>query len=167
MDSSPIPKINATFEVVCDGITGSTNATVKRVEMNDDGSYTVVIDHWPEPEQVKPSQLTRGSLAREQYMYRLMLDQFKHLGVSDGEPGWIEHSDQDGTLRKDRLSFEGEMIFGFDAITERIAMLEHQLAAQPTVWYDKSAGGFYLSEDSIPKYCKDTHDIVALKEVIK
>ena len=43
-----MPDINAMFEVVSDNITGTTLAPVKRVEKQDDGSFTVVIDHWPE-----------------------------------------------------------------------------------------------------------------------
>ena len=43
------PLIDAQFETVEKGITGTTLAPVKRVEMRDDGSYTVIIDHWPAP----------------------------------------------------------------------------------------------------------------------
>lgn len=44
------PKINAVFETVDPrplGATGTRTARVKRVEQQDDGSFTVVIDHWP------------------------------------------------------------------------------------------------------------------------
>lgn len=47
----PQHAINAIFEVVSDGIIGTTLAKVKRVEQQDDGSLTVVIDHWPNPPQ--------------------------------------------------------------------------------------------------------------------
>lgn len=46
------PVIRAAFETVDPrpfGATGTTAAKVKRVESNDDGSFTVVIDHWPQP----------------------------------------------------------------------------------------------------------------------
>lgn len=45
------PVIHARFETVDETIpiTGSTEAPIKRVEQNDDGSYTVIIDHWPQP----------------------------------------------------------------------------------------------------------------------
>lgn len=43
-----LTKVTAQFETVTDEITGSTEAKVKRVERQDDGSYTVVIDHWPQ-----------------------------------------------------------------------------------------------------------------------
>jgi|GEM_PF-4579220 len=48
---APQPLIRAMFETVDETIpvTGTTEATIKRVEQNDDGSYTVVIDHWPQP----------------------------------------------------------------------------------------------------------------------
>jgi hypothetical protein len=42
--------IHAMFETVAShpyGATGTTSAPVKRVEHNDDGSLTVVINHWP------------------------------------------------------------------------------------------------------------------------
>lgn len=58
-----VPVIHATFEtsdppkmegkVKMAGITGSTNAPIKRVDVNDDGSYTVVIDYWPKSEVIK------------------------------------------------------------------------------------------------------------------
>lgn len=48
------PSINAQFEVVEGGITGSTDAPVKRVELQDDGSYTVIIDYWPIPPEITP-----------------------------------------------------------------------------------------------------------------
>ena len=43
------PKIEAIFETVDDSVpvTGQTQAPVKRIEHQDDGSFTVVIDHWP------------------------------------------------------------------------------------------------------------------------
>lgn len=42
-------KVTAAFETVDDNVTGTTSADVKRVEQQDDGSITVIIDHWPEP----------------------------------------------------------------------------------------------------------------------
>ena len=39
--------VNARFETTADNITGTQSVPVKRVEMEDDGSYTVVIDYWP------------------------------------------------------------------------------------------------------------------------
>jgi hypothetical protein len=48
----------------------------------------------------------------------------KDLGLSDGEPGWIEHLDEDlVTPRKDSFSLEGEIYFGFEAIKDHIAQL--------------------------------------------
>lgn len=43
------PAINARFETSENGITGIRFVDVKRVEYEDDGSLTVVIDYWPEP----------------------------------------------------------------------------------------------------------------------
>lgn len=53
MKPSPYPEINVKFEVVGNGITGTTYVDVKRVEMEDDGSYTVVVDHWCQKETPK------------------------------------------------------------------------------------------------------------------
>lgn len=47
-------QINARFEVTSGDITGMTDADVKRVEFEDDGSLTVVIDHWPIEPKVFP-----------------------------------------------------------------------------------------------------------------
>lgn len=44
-----VPKIHVDFEVVSGSLTGTAAAKVKRIEPQDDGSYTVVIDHWPQP----------------------------------------------------------------------------------------------------------------------
>ncbi len=45
-----MPVITARFHVEHNGVIGSTDAPVKRVEKNDDGSLTVVIDYWPQPQ---------------------------------------------------------------------------------------------------------------------
>ena len=56
--------IHADFETCEAGITGTTSAQVKRVEHNDDGSLTVVIDHWPAPQPAAASaQLTEADLS--------------------------------------------------------------------------------------------------------
>lgn len=41
------PEINIKCEIVEDGIIGSTYLEVLRVETEDDGSFTVVTNHWP------------------------------------------------------------------------------------------------------------------------
>jgi len=48
-----IPVINAEFYCIENGITGTTDAPVKKVYLNDDGSITVRIDYWPP----KPSKI--------------------------------------------------------------------------------------------------------------
>lgn len=42
-------KVNAIFETQAGEAIGTTEARVKRVEWQDDGSLTVVIDYWPQP----------------------------------------------------------------------------------------------------------------------
>lgn len=43
-----VPEVGVMFETTyLSGFTGTTSATVKRVEAQDDGSFTAVIDHWP------------------------------------------------------------------------------------------------------------------------
>ena len=49
-DGTPLPRINVKCETVDNGITGSAFLKVIRVEQEDDGSLTVVIDHWPRRE---------------------------------------------------------------------------------------------------------------------
>lgn len=47
MDEDPLPKINIKCECVDGIVHGSTYLNVVRVEKEDDGSFTVVTDHWP------------------------------------------------------------------------------------------------------------------------
>lgn len=42
-------QIRVLFECVENGVTGTTSAPVKRVEGEDDGTLTVVLDYWPPP----------------------------------------------------------------------------------------------------------------------
>ena len=62
-DGTPLPRINVKCETVDNGIAGSTFLKVIRVEQEDDGSLTVVIDHWPQQEasvdEVKEPDLWR------------------------------------------------------------------------------------------------------------
>jgi hypothetical protein len=46
-------KVNAVFETENGEIVGTTDAKVKRVEWQDDGSLTVVIDYWPQPTEME------------------------------------------------------------------------------------------------------------------
>lgn len=41
------PVVNVMCETVDTGVTGTTRLDVKRVELQDDGSFTAVVDHWP------------------------------------------------------------------------------------------------------------------------
>ena len=41
------PTIRAEFETTDGDMVGRTSAPIKRVELEDDDSYTVVIDYWP------------------------------------------------------------------------------------------------------------------------
>lgn len=47
--------IGAVFETVADGLTGITAAKVKRIERQDDGTFTVVIDYWPTAPDSEPT----------------------------------------------------------------------------------------------------------------
>lgn len=53
------PIINAVFECEADDLTGTAPAKVKRIEHQDDGSYTVVIDHWPQRQADKDRIIER------------------------------------------------------------------------------------------------------------
>lgn len=61
------PAIHALFETTTGGWTGTANAPIKRIERQDDSSFTVVIDHWPAPagEPIQPGFMAtlRGVLA--------------------------------------------------------------------------------------------------------
>lgn len=56
-----------------------------------------------------------------------LLGYLKQLGVSDGTPGYIEHADEDDVMKKDQLSFDGEMLFGFMAIEEMVKELRERI----------------------------------------
>lgn len=60
--STDEPKFNALFEVESKGIVGTTEAKIKRVNHEDDGSYTVVIDHWPTEPLDNPDKVTREAI---------------------------------------------------------------------------------------------------------
>lgn len=48
-------QIRVLFECAENGVTGTTSAPVKRVELEDDGTLTAVLDYWPPPApQQKP-----------------------------------------------------------------------------------------------------------------
>ena len=49
-NTAPLPRINVKCETVDNGITGTAFLKVVRVEQEDDGSLTAVIDHWPQCE---------------------------------------------------------------------------------------------------------------------
>lgn len=46
--AAPLPRINVKCETTDNGITGAAFLKVIRVEQEDDGSLTAVIDHWPQ-----------------------------------------------------------------------------------------------------------------------
>lgn len=68
-ENNPVPAISAKFEIVGDGLTGTTGVPVKRVERENDGSLTVVLDYWPKnvPAGRVPATPEDIALAREQY----------------------------------------------------------------------------------------------------
>lgn len=78
------PVVQAVFETAADGIIGRTSVNVKRVEREDDGSLTVVIDYWPRP---SPEAEPVAWL------------------VSGEGPGWKEH----GRITFDRETAEAKM----------------------------------------------------------
>lgn len=45
--SGNIPKINVVFRAEVDGLIGTMTADIIRTNQEDDGSYTVYINHWP------------------------------------------------------------------------------------------------------------------------
>lgn len=51
---------------------------------------------------------------------KMLLRQMKDLGLSDGNAGWIEHSNEDGEIVRDALSFEGELLFAFQVIGDAL-----------------------------------------------
>lgn len=63
--SEPV-KVNAVFETQVGEVIGKTEAEIKRVERQDDGSLTVVIDYWPqssEPDEQHPDDVAVDAFA--------------------------------------------------------------------------------------------------------
>lgn len=48
-----VPKLNIRCETESDGVKGSTYLNVIAVNPEDDGSFTVVTDHWPQPAEAQ------------------------------------------------------------------------------------------------------------------
>ena len=64
-------KVNAIFETEDGPFIGKTDAKVKRVEVQDDGVLTVVIDHWPQP--AEPVTVPEGYvLIAEDYLEEII-----------------------------------------------------------------------------------------------
>lgn len=70
-------KVNAIFETQDGEVIGKTDAKVKRVECQDDGSLTVVIDYWPQPtEPVKRKRPYAQGTALGEFGVIPMCDQY-------------------------------------------------------------------------------------------
>lgn len=70
------PKINILCETKSSGITGSTYLNVVRVDPEDDGSWTAVTDHWPQPTPV-----ASGAVADE--TWEVYVNDELHAGSDD------------------------------------------------------------------------------------
>jgi hypothetical protein len=46
--------------------------------------------------------------------------ELSHYGIGTGEPNHLLHFHEDGTPAKDRLSFDGELLFGIDALIDKV-----------------------------------------------
>lgn len=53
------PAIHIECETVAEGVKGTTGLNAVRVEANDDGSWTVVTDHWPSRRSVELADFRR------------------------------------------------------------------------------------------------------------
>ena len=80
-------KVNAIFETQDDEVIGTTDAKVKRVEWQDDGSLTVVIDYWPQPaEPVKRKRRYAQGTALGEFGIIPMCDQVDDEPVKPTAP---------------------------------------------------------------------------------
>lgn len=79
-----VPVINAMFETSENGITGTRFVDVKRVEHEDDGSLTVVIDYWPRPASAAGSVHPTSSEARLREVLANLVQEIDDL-VSESE----------------------------------------------------------------------------------
>ena len=82
-------KVNAIFETQDDEVIGTTDAKVKRVEVQDDGALTVVIDHWPKP--VEPDKQHPDDVAVDAFAV-IMKAKLKRARDEKGRGGWQDMS---------------------------------------------------------------------------
>ena len=60
--------------------------------------------------------------------HKLLIELLEGIGVGNGEQGYIEHCYK-GKLIKDTLTFDGELILGFDAIHDLVNGLRSEIEA--------------------------------------
>ena len=92
-EKTTLPTINAIFETETKELIGTTDARIKRIDSNEDGSITVVIDHWPvtvTPKQPSPSEI---SILEE--IERLKINLQKLLGL----PVWVTKGEHEKILK--------------------------------------------------------------------
>lgn len=60
--------------------------------------------------------------------HKLLVHLLQDIGVGNGEVGWIEHGDEDEVLKRDSLYMDGELIFGFEAISYVLKQKDEEIA---------------------------------------
>ena len=59
-----------------------------------------------------------------------VLKTLESFGIGDGTQGYIDHTDEDGTLKHDALTMEGDLIFGIEAIIAKTKNEEREVCAK-------------------------------------
>lgn len=75
------PVIHAAFETEDSGITGWQSVPVKRIAQNDDGSFTAIINYWPQ------TDAARDVLVRAKRMLEGYADSYKRMGQDSTSRG--------------------------------------------------------------------------------
>lgn len=75
------PVIQASFEYEDAAIVGKTSAPIKRIDKEDDGSLTVVIDHWPSAPAAQPQKKWLDALDRLKWLVDNEPEKLTALGI--------------------------------------------------------------------------------------
>jgi len=138
---------------------------VMRSAMTDEMGKSLLADIFRAPVQpvaVPDGWNPEGCADSKERCRKMLLRHMKDLGLSDGNPGWIEHSDEGGKIVRDALSFEGELLFAFQVIGDA---LQAAPAAQGDGETDMFLRGVIAALGALAPHCQ--HGDVIHDEIVR
>lgn len=116
--SKETPRINAMFETRSDCAVGTTSVPVNRVELQDDGSFTAVLDYWPPVESQKRVVFDKKGikgLLEKKISERFLQSTVYANELKEGiDLALNELMRTDMVFAADRTQIIGEMILGWE-----------------------------------------------------